>query len=80
MTNFQPNWNTKRKFGVFNPFIKLLYLETGATLIRWVIKQRRINFLKHIISKDNDELVKNVYVAQKEDPNIGDFVKLVKKD
>ena len=43
------------------------------------MKQRRINFLKHIISKDKNELVKKVYVAQKEAPNNGDFVKLAEK-
>ena len=59
---------------------EFLCLETGATPIRWVIKQRRINVLKYIILKDNNKLVKKVYVAQKEGPNIGDFVKLVEKD
>ena len=59
---------------------EFLYLETGATPIQWILRQRRINFLKHILSKDNCELVKKVYMAQKDLPNKGDFEKLVEKD
>ena len=42
--------------------------------------QRRINFLKFILSKENTELVKRVLEAQKQDPTPGDFIKLVEKD
>ena len=59
---------------------EFLYLETGATPIKWVISQRRLNYLKHITSREDTELVKKVYLAQKEAPTHGDFVKLVEQD
>ena len=59
---------------------EFLYLETGATPIQWVIAQRRINFLKHILGKDKDELVFKVFQAQKDTPTSGDFIQLVEKD
>ena len=55
-------------------------METGATPIQWVIAQRRINFLKHILGKDKDELVFKVFQAQKDTPTSGDFIQLVEKD
>ena len=39
---------------------EILYVETGATPIKWLISQRRLNYLKHITS------VKKVYVTQKD--------------
>ena len=63
--------------GTTNEF---LYLETGTLPIRWIIAQRRINFLKHIMSRSENELLKKVFNAQKENPTKGDFVKLVDDD
>ena len=54
-----------------------LNLETGTIPIRFILAQRRINFLKHILSRDNKELIKKVYMEQKEDPTIRDFTKRV---
>ena len=59
---------------------EFLYLETGATPIKWIIAQRRINYLKHILDRDKDELLSKVFQAQKEKPTSGDFVQLVEKD
>ena len=36
--------------------------------------------MKHILSRDDSELIKKVYVAQEINPTRGDFVKLVQKD
>ena len=55
-----------------------MYLETGATPIRWIIPQRRVNYLKNILERDDDELVKKVFLAQHKTPLIGDFAHLVK--
>ena len=57
-----------------------LYLETGTLPIRWIIPQRRINYLKHILSRSENELIRKVFMAQKEKPNHGDFIKLVESD
>ena len=59
---------------------EFLYLETGAVSIKWIIAQRRINFLKCILEKDSDELLLKVFKAQNEKPTTGDFVKLVEQD
>ena len=59
---------------------EFLYLETGAVPLRWIFAQRRIIFLKHIMEKHDEELIKKVFLAQMEHPNQGDFVLLVKKD
>ena len=59
---------------------EFLYLETGAMPLRWIISQRRINYMNHILQRDDNELVKKVWLAQKNNPVQGDFVKLVQKD
>lgn len=59
---------------------EFLYLETGSVSIKWIIAQRRINFLKCILEKDSDELLLKAFKAQKEKPTTGDFVKLVEQD
>ena len=57
-----------------------LYLETGSLPIHWILAQRRINYLRHIYTRSEDELIRKVFEAQKESPTNGDFVKLVEKD
>ena len=57
-----------------------LYLETGTIPIKWIIAMRRINYLKHIVGRNDVELLKKVFIAQKENPNKGDFIQLVSKD
>ena len=59
---------------------EFLYLESGAVPIRWIIAQRRILFLKHIMRKHDQDLVKQVFLAQQASPTQGDFVTLVRKD
>ena len=43
-------------------------------------KSRRLCYLKTILHRDDEELVKEVYNAQKTDPTDGDFVILVDQD
>ena len=54
-------------------------MESGALPIRWIIAQRRIVYRKHIMSKYDTELVKQVFMAQQDNPSKGDFVTLVSK-
>ena len=42
--------------------------------------QRRILYLKHILSRNENELIKKVYLAQKSSSSKGDFAKLLDKD
>ena len=60
--------------------LEFLYLETGSVSIKWIVAQRRVNYLKTIMERDPNELVKKVFEAQKLNPTCGDFVKLVEKD
>ena len=48
--------------------------------LRWVLAQRGITFMKHILNKHDNELIKKIFLAQKDSPNQGDFVQLVTKD
>ena len=59
---------------------EFLYLETGALPLRWVVAQRRVVFLKHIMERHDDELLKKVFIAQKRNPTQGDFALIVEKD
>ena len=59
---------------------EFLYLETGALPIRWVVAQRRILFMKHIMERHDNELLKKVFLAQKLNPSQRDFVNIVEKD
>ena len=60
--------------------IAALYLECGATPLRFIWAARRIMYLQTILKRSNDELTKKIYDAQKEDPTEGDFHELVSKD
>ena len=41
-----------------------LFLETGTIPIRYILKSRRLSYLHTILSKDSEELIKDVYEAQ----------------
>ena len=60
--------------------VPALYLESGQVPIRYIMAVRRILFLQTILHRDENELIKKVYMAQKEDPINGDFCQLVQKD
>ena len=59
---------------------EFLYLESGAFPLWWIIAERRKSFLQHIMNRHDNELIKKVFLAQKESPTQGDFVTLVEKD
>ena len=60
--------------------IEMLYLETGAIPIRYVIKQRRISYLHHLLTRKEHELIYKVYMAQKRKSVKGDWAVTVKQD
>ena len=55
---------------------EFLYFEIGVLPIKWIIAQRRINYMYHILQRDENELVKKVFIAQRNNPVQGDFVNL----
>jgi hypothetical protein len=60
--------------------VEFLFLETGSLSLSHIISQRRIIYLNEIITREDNELVKRIYRAQKDNPTRGDFVELVTED
>ena len=60
--------------------VEFLYLESGSIPLKNIIASRRIMYLHHLLGREDRELIKRVYKAQKESPTPGDFVELVKED
>ena len=60
--------------------IELLYLETGTVPIRYIIKARRLTYLRNILTKNKNELISRVYYAQKRKPVRDDWFLTVKHD
>ena len=46
--------------------VEFLFLETGAWPISYVIASRRMNYLREILTRDKNELVKRVFVPNKQ--------------
>ena len=60
--------------------VEFLYLETGCIPLRFLMQSRRLMYLHHILRRDDKELIKRVYNAQKENITKGDFAEQVKRD
>ena len=60
--------------------IVALYLETGCVPIRFVIKEKRIMFLHHILTREEDALISRVFWAQVNRPAPGDWCHVVTED
>ena len=63
-----------------NPSTCFMQLELGIIPVRFVVKQKRLNFLHYILNESMESLVKQVYIALKEDSRKGDFVSLINAD
>ena len=60
--------------------IEYLYLETGEKPLRHIITNRRLMYLRHILQKEDKELVKRIFRAQQNDTTSGDFIDQIRKD
>ena len=60
--------------------IEFLYLEAGATPIRFIIASRRLLYHQCILKRNDEELIKRFYSEQKQNPTKGDFIELIKED
>ena len=60
--------------------IPFLYLETGTMKIRFHIISRRISYLQDILRRGDKDLVKKIFLAQKENITKGDFYPQVIED
>jgi hypothetical protein len=57
-----------------------LHLETGTLSIPQVIAIRRLTYLQTILKRPENELIRNIYEAMKNDPIPGDWCEQVKND
>ena len=55
-------------------------LEFGTLMIRHVVMIKILIYHHHIITRDDSEFIKKVYMKQKENPLKGDWVQLIQKD
>ena len=60
--------------------LEFLYLEAGVIPIRYIISSRRLIYHQMILQRDDNEITKKIYLAQKDDTTPGDFVELIEKD
>ena len=59
---------------------EILYLETACLPLKDVITVRRMLYLHTILERQDNEIIKKVYMAQKKQPCPGDWVKLIEAD
>ena len=55
-------------------------METGVIPIKHIIKNRRLSYLKHILSRNDHELISKVYKAQKRKPAKHDWFLTITND
>ena len=63
-----------------NPSKVFIQLEMGVIPVKFVIMQKRMNFLHYILNQDITSMIRQVYIALKEDSRKGDFVTLTNND
>ena len=59
---------------------EMLYLETGTTPIRFIIKFRRLMFLHYILNEKKDSLIHRCFDVQKRKPSKNDWILSVYED
>ena len=47
---------------------EFLHLELGTIPLRWIMAQQRLNYMKHILSRDDTEIIKRVLFLTKRNP------------
>ena len=63
-----------------NPSKVFMSLELGVIPVKFVIMEKRLNFLKYILGENISSMIRQVYEALKGDSRKGDFVSLIKTD
>ena len=60
--------------------IEMLYLESGAIPIRFIVSMRIMIYLQTLLKRDDKEVTKQILLAKIEHSVKGDFVQLIKDD
>ena len=63
-----------------NPSKVYMWLELGVIPVKYVIMEKRLNFLHYILSENISSILRQVYYTMKSDSRKGDFYYLVHKD
>ena len=59
---------------------EMLYLECAQIPIKNVLSVRRLSYLHNILRREDNELIKQIYFAMKENPLKEDWIHLIEKD
>ena len=59
---------------------EMLFLETGALPLEHILSIRRLGYFQTILKRDEKEVTKRIYRAQKKNPIPGDWVLLIEQD
>ena len=57
-----------------------IQLELGIIPIRFILKQKRLNFLHYILNEDKNSMISQVFFEMKKDRRMGNFISLIEKD
>jgi hypothetical protein len=60
--------------------IEFLLLECGVLKLRHTVMQRRLMYHYHLVTRDDEETIKKVYLKQKESHIKGDWYRTLQKD
>ena len=63
-----------------NPSKVFMSLEQGVIPVKFVIMEKRLNFLKYILDENTSSMIRQVYEALKGDRRKGYFFSLIKTD
>ena len=63
-----------------NPCKAFMMLELGIIPVRYILIQKRMQFLHYILGESTDAMLRKVFEAQKQESKKGDFVALTNKD
>ena len=63
-----------------NPSKAFMYLELGFLPVKFVIMEKRMNFLRYILKESMSSMIRQVYETLKTDSTKGDFFSLVQTD
>ena len=57
-----------------------MHLEMGTIPVKFVMMEKRLNFLKYILNENMNSMIRQVFEVIKTDSRKGDFYYLVKQD
>ena len=60
--------------------IEWIMADTGKNNLKSLIQIRRLMYLWHLLSRDENEMISRIYNSQKVSNSVGDWVRLVEAD